>query len=252
MKLSLPQLINQYKTATAEIVNFRTYNQQIHTYHSTAIEGNKLTWEEMQAFLVTGSFVTNKPVDHHLMIVDHQIAWQLVLDLAVNREPLNRTMLQSVAAAVMRQTGGPTNAILGSFDSSKGDFRTVSAMAGSRMFMDAKKVPSAIDTLLKEINTALPAAKTIRQVYDLSFQAHYQFVTIHPFGDGNGRTSRLLMNYVQQYHNLPLSLVFVDDRAAYINALELSRKQQTMQPIFDFMYSQLAIFLTNESDQLKK
>ncbi|QJD81498.1 Fic family protein [Spirosoma rhododendri] len=184
------------------------------------------------------------------MVVDHQTAQQQVLDWATQHEPLNRARLQAIAAAVMRQTGGPTNTLLCTFDSSLGEFRTVSAMAGSRMFMDARKVPAAVDTLLKEMNTLLPAAKTVRQVYDLSFKVHFQLLSIHPFGDGNGRTSRLLMNYVQQYHGLPLSLVYAHDRTAYIAALEESRRQEDTKPIADFMYGQLTQFLLQETARL--
>ncbi len=42
----------------------------------------------------------------------------------------------------------------------------------------------------------------------LTFEAHQRLVSIHPFNDGNGRTSRLLMNYVQRYYRQPLTIVF--------------------------------------------
>ena len=203
---TLPELIKRYQRVTIED-NLDQYNQIIRTHHSTAIEGSTLTLLETQALLEKGFSARGKPLEHHLMVVDHQAAQQVVLDWATQQEPLNRARLQAIAAAVMRQTGGPTNTLLGTFDSSLGQFRTVSAMAGSRMFLDAKKIPAAVDTLLKKVNTALPAAKTIRQVYDLSFLAHLQLVSIHPFGDGNGRTSRLLMNYIQQFRGLPLCLI---------------------------------------------
>lgn len=246
----LPELIKHYQALTTGVINFELYNQMVHTHHSTAIEGSTLTLLETQTLVEKGLTAGGKPLEHHLMVVDHQGAQQLALDWATQHEPLNRARLQAIAAAVMRQTGGPTNTLLGTFDSSLGEFRTVSAMAGSRMFMDARKVPAAVDTLLKEMNTLLPAVKTVRQVYDLSFQVHFQLVSIHPFGDGNGRTSRLLMNYVQQYHGLPLSLVYAQDRTAYIAALEESRRQEDTKPIADFMYGQLTQFLLRETARL--
>ena len=87
-------------------------------------------------------------------------------------------------------------------------------------------------------------------MYDLSFQAHYQLVTIHSFGDGNGRSSRLLINYVQHYHKLPLSLVYAQDRTAYVSALEKTRREENPQAINQFMHDQLKKFLTDEIARL--
>ena len=249
---TLPDLIKRYKQLTQEVINFDLFNQMVHTHHSTAIEGSTLTLLETQTLLEKGLTAGGKPLQDHLMVLNHQQAQTMVLEWAKFRRPLNRSMLQELGAAVMQQTGGPTNTILGTFDSTKGEFRLVGVSAGQRQFMDARKVPTAVDTLLKEINTAITEAQTVRQVYDLSFQAHYQLVTIHPFGDGNGRSSRLLMNYVQQYHNLPLSLVYAQDRTAYVNALEATRRQENLQPLNQFMYGQLTKFLTQEIDRISQ
>ncbi|WP_460956757.1 Fic family protein [Spirosoma litoris] len=248
---TLPILLNHYRDLVSHRPEYEEYNQLMHTYHSVAIEGGTLYLDETKSFLEMGLPAAGKPWHHHLMLMDHQLAQQQMLSWPAEREPLNHARLQAIAAMIMRQTDGPTHTLLGSFDSSLGEFRTVSAMAGGRMFMDAQKVPAAVDKLLKQINTALPAAKTIRQMYDLSFQAHYDLVSIHPFGDGNGRSARLLMNYIQHYHGLPISLVHVEDRRAYINALAQSRHQAYPKPMLDFMYAQLTTFLQLECNQLR-
>lgn len=246
----LSDLIERYQQKTNGVINFELYNQMVHTHHSTAIEGSTLTLLETQILLEKGLTANSKPLEHHLMVIDHQQVQQQVLALAEAKRPLTLPLLQQIGAGVMRQTGGPRNTMLGTFDTSKGDLRLVSAMADSRIFMDAKKVPGALDTLLKELNRSIQNAKTIQQIYDLSFLAHYQLVTIHPFGDGNGRTSRLLMNYVQHYHQLPLSLVYASDRKMYVESLEASRHEDKTDPMMNFMYGQLIRFLHEETQRL--
>ncbi len=62
-----------------------------------------------------------------------------------------------------------------------------------------------------------------------SFDAHNILVTIHPWVDGNGRMSRLIMNYLQFEFGLVPSKVVKDDKAAYIEALNKSREDETME-----------------------
>lgn len=125
------------------------------------------------------------------------------------------------------------------FDTRQWDFRIASATVGRRVLRAAHKLPAAIDELLKGISTRISQLNTPRQVYDLSFEAHFQLLTLHPFGAGNGPIARLLMTYIEHYHQLPLSQVNVDHRPAYLTSLESSWSQKTTAPIVHFMHSQL-------------
>ncbi len=118
--------------------------------------------------------------------------------------------------------------------------------AGTRSFPDYKKVPKIIDDLCQQVNESIKETKTFEQKCELAYKLHFDFVSIHPFGDGNGRTSRLLMNYIQEYFNLPLSIVFKQDEIKYINALEAARNQDSMKPFNDFMNKQYEKFLKSE------
>ncbi|GAB2583311.1 hypothetical protein GCM10027190_35590 [Spirosoma areae] len=139
----------------------------------------------------------------------------------------------------MRQTGELTYSLLNSFDTRKGELGIDSALSGRRALVAAHKLPAAIDELLKAINTRIGHLNTPRQIYDLSFEAYFQLLTLHPFGAGNGPMARLLMTYTQYYHYLPLSQVYVDHRPAYLTSLESSWSQKTTVPIVGFLHSQL-------------
>jgi len=86
---------------------------------------------------------------------------------------------------------------------------------------------------------------------ELSFDAHFDLVSIHPFYDGNGRTSRLLMNYIQLHYNLPMSVVFKEDKADYITALEETRNNEDLKAFRDFMTDQYIKFLNQEMQNYK-
>lgn len=64
---------------------------------------------------------------------------------------------------------------------------------------------------------------------------HVQFENIHPFSDGNGRTGRLLMNYLLVLHNHPPIIIFEEDRKDYYDALEQWDSQQNLQPMIEFL-----------------
>ena len=81
---------------------------------------------------------------------------------------------------------------------------------------------------------------------DLSFDAHFNLVSIHPYYDGNGRTSRLLMNFIQAYYGLPLAIVQSENKAAYIQALVDTSEQENIQIFRDFMYDEYTSLLGEE------
>jgi len=97
----------------------------------------------------------------------------------------------------MHSTGRLTNTALGTVDPAQGDLsRTNVFIVGATSFPSAQKVPALVATLVGELRERMPTAATLREQLELAFEAHQRLVSIHPSNDGNGRTSRLLMNYV--------------------------------------------------------
>lgn len=249
--MDLQDLINQYQTLASGVIDFEKYAYYAATHHSTAIEGSTLTASQVIKLLEDGKPVADKPFEHHQMVVDHYQAMKFIVEEAVKKRALSPAFLQEIGAKVMHSTGNVYNNILGSFDVSKGEFRLASVRAGTRAFPDAKKVPTLITKFCDEINIGLQTVQTLQEKCDLAFKAHFDLISIHPFGDGNGRTSRLLTNYIQAYFGLPLSTVFKQDRIKYINALESARKRDTLEPFLQFMMRQYKKFLKEEINKLQ-
>jgi Fic family protein len=146
----------------------------------------------------------------------------------------------------VKNTGSIYNTALGTFDSTRGEYRLLNVSAGARRFPDSTKVPALMKTLVREINAKISAAKTFNQKCELAFELHYRFVSIHPFADGNGRTSRLLMNYILAMFDLPVFYVFRSSRISYIQALEKARTTDNISGFYDFMYKQYQKFLEKD------
>jgi len=239
-------LLKQGFSSTAKATRFAI------VHHSNSIEGSTLTKEETYLLLDEKLTPSNKPLEHTFMALDHLEALKYVLDLSSKKEKLSVDIVKNISALVMKNTGSLISSMGGDFDSSKGEFRKVTVRAGTRAFMDYKKVPDRVQLLINEINTNIDKSKDFVETNNLAFDAHYQMVTIHPFADGNGRLSRLLMNYVQSYHNHPLSVVFKEDKSKYFAALEGTRENGDTKVFRSFMYEQLKKHLMQEISVLSK
>jgi Fic family protein len=244
-------LVVEFQLRSKGMIDFGKYSYYAITHHSTSIEGSTLTESQVVNLLEYGKPATNKPFDHHLMVVDHFHALQFVVGEAEKRRNLSPELIQEIGALVMKNTGGVVNTALGNYNIAGGEFRLGTVRAGTRTFPDYKKVPELVSQLCQETNEKLEIVQTFEEKCNLAFHLHFQLVSIHPFGDGNGRTSRLLMNYIQAGLGLPLSIVFQQDRIRYINSLEASRVKESENPFVDFMYSQYSKFLKKEIAQLK-
>lgn len=233
-------------------MDYQRFNAYLVTHHSTSIEGSSLTKVETDLLLEKGITPGGKPVEHSLMVEDHYKALNFVLNSAKEKKVITQDFIKALAARVMARTGDTISAALGSFDVSKGNYRLVSAYSGNHYYPAYNKIPVRMAQLVDALQEKMKLVSDIEKVYELSFDAHFELVTIHPFGDGNGRTSRLLMNYIQAYHNLPLTTVFMEDRKAYIEALMKSRELEQVEPIRAFMASQATKYFNQEVDLKEK
>lgn len=246
---SFLNLLHEYKQLRLDdVIDYRLMNEILISHHSTGIEGSSLTEMESRLLITEGITAKGKPLQDHNMVKDHQDALVWMLKIAGKKKAITPDLIQQIAAQVMKSTGSVIHAAAGSYDSSKGDFRKSNVYVGDRYFVSYQKVETEVGKLCRKLHTELQNVTTEEEIYDLAFDAHFYLVSIHPFADGNGRTSRLLMNYILAYHNQPLAMIFKEDKQTYFEALEKSRQDNTIDlaPIRQFLYSQQEKYLRNE------
>ncbi len=232
--------------------DYKKFNQFAIVHHSNSVEGSTLTKEETYLLLDENLTPKNKPLEFSLMAVDHLQALKFVIQLAEEKKTLTIDIIQQISALLLKSTGSEISSIAGDFDSSKGDFRLVTVRDGSTTFMDYKKVPQRVSELIEFINTEITNKSSFTEINELAFDAHFQIVSIHPFADGNGKISRLLMNYIQHFHKLPLSIVYAEDKQDYFFALQQTREKENIFDFRNFMFEQTNKFLNEQIKELTK
>lgn len=246
---NIGELYQRYIALAADDVDFSKYHAYSIIAHSTAIEGSTLTEEDTQLLLEYGSTIGGKPIHHHLMAIDLKRAYDEVYRLSREDFYLSPERLQRLNSLVLHSTGGVYNQIGGTYDASKGEFRLGGANAGPgrRSYPHYLKIPAKIAELCNELNTRYPKATSLQEIYELSFLAHLLLVDLHPWADGNGRSSRLLMNYIQIAKGVLPSIVYESSRSEYIAALRATDETESSEPFIRFMSDQFEQFLAEQT-----
>ncbi|EHQ24800.1 Fic family protein [Mucilaginibacter paludis] len=251
--MELVNLIKKYNDLQiSEVIDHDRFNLIAIDHHSTRIEGSTLTEVETQVLINEGRTPNGKPLEESLMVTDHHAALLFTIENAKAKRTLSIALLQEINALVMRNTGKVYNTMLGTVDSRTGAFRKGNVTAGVSYFPNFDKVERLTTDLIKKLNEAINSPLSIAEQLNLSFDAHFSLVSIHPYYDGNGRTSRLLMNYIQAYYDLPLAIVRSENKAAYIQALIDTRQKENIEIFREFMAGEYAFLLTQEIEKFEE
>lgn len=229
LDIQIDDALNAYRASgVEEQVDYQKFYLYSIVTHSTAIEGSTVTEIENQLLFDEGIAAKGRSLTEQMMNVDLKDAYLYAFRIASENPKYTPQLLQQLSALVMRRTGSEYFTIAGHFDSSKGEFRlcNVSAGIGGRSYLAYNKVPRAVDDFCRWLNEEITKADrtNIAACYRLSFEAHFRLVTIHPWVDGNGRTTRLVMNMIQRQLGLIPSIVRKEDKGEYIQSLVDSRE----------------------------
>ena len=177
------------------------------TYHSNAIEGNTLTLLETKVVL-EGITVGGKALREHFEAINHRDAILYVEDIINKQEPFSEWQIRNIHQLILKNIDDENigryrqqNVLISGATTNPPDYTLLN-----------DKMARFIDWYNQEAHKLHPIERVAKVYAD--------FVSIHPFVDGNGRTSRLLMNLELMKAGYPPSVITVDNRLAYYEALD--------------------------------
>ncbi len=198
-------------------------------YHSNHLEGNSLNYGETKALLLFGITAQGKPLKDHFEITGHNEAINWVIDTVKGERPLSENFIRELHKLLLKESyevdaitpdGKPTKRKI-----AVGQYKTMPNHVKTKTgeifyFATSEETPSKMFDLLqwynektneKDLNPIIAAA-----------EFHYKFIRIHPFDDGNGRTARILMNFILMQFGFPPVIIKTEDKANYFAALQLA------------------------------
>ena len=213
-------LANKSKLSQGILENYSNSFDIDFTHNSTAIEGNTLTLMETKLLLEDKLSVGSKKLREIYEVVNHNKAWNYVKNKVSANESLDEDKVKDIHNLLM------SDILLG------GIYRTVEVrITGAR---HTPPTPSQAYYQLKKFYESLNDNNY--NDFDIAAYTHAEFVKIHPFEDGNGRTSRIIMNY-QLIKNgyLPISIK-KEDRLKYYEVLDEYAVNGNLKPFVELIY----------------
>lgn len=188
------------------------------TYNSNGIEGNTLTLRETQVVL-EGITVGGKSIKEHLEAINHEKAILFLDDLVKDNEPISEWNIKNIHQLILKDID----------NENAGRYRkeNVTIKGATHIPLDYLKVPELMEKLILTYNTWNEYHPIIQAAL-----LHGELVKIHPFVDGNGRTSRLLMNLVLMNNGYNPVIIKKESRLKYYEALD---KAHTTGDYTDFV-----------------
>jgi Fic family protein len=213
-------------------------------YNSNAIEGNSLTFGETIALLMNGVTAKGKPLKDHLDIKGHDEAIDFLMSLIKNERPLSEADIRQLHTILLKENY-ETDAITADGTATKktievGKYKTtpnhVKTKTGQiHYYAEPNEVAILMCELVDWYNTAKDDPEIDTIVLAAFF--HHRFVAIHPFGDGNGRMTRLLCNLILMCKRFPPIVIKKTDRETYYGALSQADTGEYL-PFLEFIAEQ--------------
>ncbi len=217
------------------------------TYHSNAIEGNTLTYGETKAFLLHGVTAQGKPFRDYLEVKGHHEAIDYLLEFVRQQQPqtasgspLTEAVIRELHKMILVEPH-EVNAMTADGRATRrrvvpGQYKTtpnhvVTSTGEMHYYATPEETPAKMGDLMAWYRRETDKADLHPLVLAATF--HYQFVTIHPFDDGNGRMARLLMNLIFMQYGYPPAIIPTNQKEAYLLALEIADADNNLHPFIE-------------------
>ncbi|KKP80383.1 MAG: cell filamentation protein Fic [Candidatus Moranbacteria bacterium RIFOXYA12_FULL_35_19] len=209
------KLLNSFRPLPSSAVKkLREQFEVEMTYNSNAIEGNSLTLKETYLVINEGITIKGKPLKDHLEAKSHKEALEYLYSLVENgkNNTVSERFIRSLNQIVMQDIDKEW----------AGKYRNSGVVIGGADHKppEALEIPRLMQNLIGWVGDN----KKKMHPVELASIVHHKLVFIHPFFDGNGRTSRLTMNIVLMQSGFPLVIVLKNDRKRYYRSLSLADK----------------------------
>lgn len=236
-----------------EVEMLNDYFDIEYTYHSNKIEGNTLTKNETNLVINKGITVSGKTLIEHFEAVNHKEAIDYIRELVENNSDFSKMDLLNIHQLILKSIK-PKDA---------GRYRMQDVeITGSRHMPPPHFL---VNDLMEEYFRFYEENKNTIHPVELSAEMHERLVTIHPFIDGNGRTSRLIMNIILLKNGYPITIIDSEERyrQEYYDSLELAQigkdvnkerfKILVAKKVKDMMFKYINLLSSNNNeDRLTK
>lgn len=251
-----PDLSQQIKNLTEEVETFREtpldkialeklreHFRTHHIFHSTGIEGNRLTLQETSLVLKEGIDISGKPLKDSIEVKNLGIAFDFLYELAREDVQVSENYLKQIHKLII----GDDESL------SPGEYRNIGVIitGSDHTPPEPFEVPIKMRDLFDWINENESQNPIITAAV-----AHHEMVKTHPFKDGNGRTARLLLNLILLKAGFPICNIKRTERPDYYNALSLADEGE-YEPIIEVVTNNCTtlfeeyIRVRDESNRLK-
>jgi Fic family protein len=218
-------------------------------YHSNHLEGNTLTFGETKALILFGLTAQGKPFQDHIEMSGHDEAVKWIEEVVKQERPLNEAFIRELHTLILKEASEKKSQTLdGQIITRRievGKYKTqpnhVLTKTGEMFyFASPEETPAKMNDLMNWYSEQRQNRDTIPVL--LAAEFHYRFIRIHPFDDGNGRTARLLMNFILMSYSYPPVIIKTTDKTQYFNVLQLA-DAGNIEPFINYIAENLSVSL---------